>query len=115
MKRAIGIDINKKHVSLVQLCKKGGRLFLEKTYTEKCSTKEKIQTAIKDAIENERVDLDLRGQVGPSVHFSERNYYQAVPYTQLFGLDFEPNLSVLDILFCAGPEAKKLLLSSVKN
>ncbi|MBN7817118.1 WbqC family protein [Algoriphagus pacificus] len=68
-----------------------------------------------DAIENEEVDLDIRGQIGPSVHFSERNYYQEVPYTQLFGLDFEPNLSVLDILFCTGPEAKKLLLSSVKN
>lgn len=63
----------------------------------------------------EPVDLDLRGLIRPSESFSERNLYQPVPYIQLFGLDFEPNLSVLDILFCTGSEAKMLLLRSIKN
>ncbi|MBN3584226.1 WbqC family protein [Algoriphagus aestuarii] len=60
------------------------------------------------------IDLDLRGQISPSSSFLVRNLYKPVPYTQLFGLDFEPNLSVIDLLFCTGPEAKKLLLRSIK-
>ncbi|SIO16500.1 WbqC family protein [Algoriphagus halophilus] len=66
-------------------------------------------------IDEEQVDLDLRGQIKPSGSFLERELYLPVPYAQLFGSDFEPNLSVLDLLFCMGTEAKKLLLSSVKN
>jgi hypothetical protein len=66
-------------------------------------------------LDEEPFDLDLRGQISPSVSFSERIFYSPVAYTQLFGLDFEPNLSVIDILFCTGPEAKRLLLSSVKK
>jgi len=66
-------------------------------------------------LDEESIDLDLRGQISPSESFSFRNLYSPFPYTQLFGLDFEPNLSVIDILFCTGPEVKKLLLSSVKK
>ncbi len=66
-------------------------------------------------LDEERVDLDLRGQISPSRSFLERDLYTPVEYTQLFGLDFDPNLSVIDILFCAGSEAKELLLSSVKK
>ncbi len=65
-------------------------------------------------LDEKEFDLDLRGQISPSGTFLERNHYDPVPYTQLFGLDFEPNLSVIDILFCTGPEAKKLLLRSIK-
>ncbi|WP_439490658.1 WbqC family protein [Algoriphagus sp.] len=58
---------------------------------------------------------DIRGQLVPSVPFSERDYYNASPYFQLFGLDFEPNLSILDLLFCEGPAAKEIVLKSVKK
>lgn len=59
--------------------------------------------------------FDIRGQIEPGRPFSERNYYVPVPYTQLFGLDFEPNLSILDLLFCTGPEADKILGESTKK
>ena len=59
--------------------------------------------------------LDIRGQIVPSVPFSHRNYYQPVSYTQLFGLDFEPNLGILDLLFCAGPESDRILRDSIKK
>lgn len=59
--------------------------------------------------------IDLRGQIVPGRPFLERNLYQPVPYSQLFGLDFEPNLSILDLLFCAGPEADKILRKSTKK
>jgi hypothetical protein len=58
---------------------------------------------------------DIRGQIEPGRPFSERNFLQPVPYTQLFGLDFEPNLGILDLLFCAGPEADKILRKSAKK
>ena len=59
--------------------------------------------------------IDIRGQIVPSRPFSERNFYSAVPYSQLFGLDFEPNLGILDLLFCAGPESDRILRSSRKK
>lgn len=59
--------------------------------------------------------LDLRGQIEPRRPFSERNFYQPTPYTQLFGLNFEPNLSILDLLFCTGPEAGEILSQSIKK
>lgn len=58
---------------------------------------------------------DIRGQIVPSRPFSERNYYAPVSYTQLFGLDFEPSLSILDLLFCAGPESDRILRDSIKK
>ena len=58
--------------------------------------------------------LDIRGQIEPKKPFSDRNYYQPHPYSQLFGLDFEPNLSILDLLFCMGPDADQVLRLSQK-
>lgn len=58
---------------------------------------------------------DIRGQIEPSTSFSSRNYYQPADYCQLFGLDFEPNLSIIDLLFCEGPAAKNIILKSVKK
>ncbi|MBN7811492.1 WbqC family protein [Algoriphagus sp. H41] len=59
--------------------------------------------------------FDIRGQIEPGRPFSERNFYHPVPYTQLFGVNFEPNLSILDLLFCAGPEAGRILQESAKK
>jgi hypothetical protein len=58
---------------------------------------------------------DIRGQIVPGEPFSSRSYYDPVYYTQLFGLDFEPNLSILDLLFCAGPESDQILRDSIKK
>ena len=58
---------------------------------------------------------DIRAQIVPKASFSTRNYYNPVVYGQLFGLDFEPDLSVLDLLFCEGPAAKNIILKSVKK
>lgn len=59
--------------------------------------------------------LDIRGQITPGRPFLERNFYRPQPYPQLFGLDFEPNLSILDLLFCLGPEAGTSLKNSAKK
>ncbi|GMQ29267.1 WbqC family protein [Algoriphagus confluentis] len=59
--------------------------------------------------------LEQRRLIVPSRPFWERNFYQPTAYPQLFGLDFEPNLSILDLLFCMGPEAGNVLQSSAKK
>jgi hypothetical protein len=59
--------------------------------------------------------LDIRQEITPKTDFSARSHYEPVPYSQLFGLDFEPNLSVIDLLFCEGPAAKKIIAKSVRN
>ncbi len=57
---------------------------------------------------------DIRGQIKPGMAFSERNYYSPFPYAQLFGVNFEPNLSILDLLFCEGKNSGIILQQSIK-
>lgn len=53
--------------------------------------------------ENESYAKDYRGKQSPKTYSLE----PMKPYTQLFSdrLPFHPNLSILDLLFCKGPEA----------
>ena len=59
--------------------------------------------------------MDLRGQIVPSVSYLDRPFYQEVPYGQIFGLNFVPNLSILDLLFCMGTESDSWLVKSQKK
>lgn len=71
---------------------------------------------VKSKKETDSAELkDIRGQIVPKTSFSGRNYYTPAAYGQVFGLDFEPNLSIIDLLFCEGPAAKNIILKSVKN
>lgn len=52
--------------------------------------------------------VDLRGHIHPKSHRHQADHnFQAVPYPQLFEErhGFLPNLSILDLLFCTGPQA----------
>ncbi|MDN3205671.1 WbqC family protein [Algoriphagus sediminis] len=62
-----------------------------------------------------RPEKDLRGQISSNETWQKRGLYSPEPYFQLFGSDFEPNLSILDLLFCMGPEAKMIIESSAKK
>lgn len=61
------------------------------------------------------VDRDIRGELGTQEPFSSRDYYSPYGYFQVFGVDFEPNLGVLDLLFNVGPESRLILERSVKK
>ena len=65
-----------------------------------------LSETFKKNAENEKV-LDFRGIEKPS----NRTSFAVAPYYQIFGNQFETNLSILDILFNAGP----LTLEKLKN
>jgi hypothetical protein len=55
---------------------------------------------------------DLRSLISAKKPHSNRLFYQALPYYQVFGNTFAANLSVIDLLFCQGPQARHLLKAS---
>ena len=60
------------------------------------------------------VELDLRNQITPKTHFDDfcqKEYYQV--FSERYG--FQPNLSILDLLFNLGPESRVVLRDSLKQ
>lgn len=55
---------------------------------------------------------DLRSAIDAKIPYSERPYYHPASYYQIFGNQFVPNLSLIDLLFCEGPRAGSLLKAS---
>ncbi|HSJ66248.1 MAG TPA: WbqC family protein [Anditalea sp.] len=61
----------------------------------------------------ENLDIkDIRGIIHPKTPFERRYIYYPAKYMQLFGLDFVPNLSIIDLMFCEGPNASKIIAAS---
>jgi hypothetical protein len=58
---------------------------------------------------------DIRGVLNAKQSYESRNIYRPYPYTQLFGLNFAPNLSIIDLLFCEGPNSKIVIDRSKKE
>ncbi len=57
---------------------------------------------------------DLRSVIHPKRSYSETYRYQPKSYYQLFGKAFVQDLSVLDVLFCEGPNAWQIILSGLE-
>lgn len=61
---------------------------------------------------------DLRGLISPKTALKDRApQFEPVPYPQVFTErhGFLPNLSILDLLFCTGPEATQILRSCIMD
>lgn len=58
--------------------------------------------------------LDLRSVIHPKEGFETHDYYRPVPYQQVFGKAFAANLSIIDLLFCEGPNAMTIVTNSLK-
>ncbi len=57
--------------------------------------------------------LDFRSAVHPKKNCTDNNIYLGVAYVQNFGNTFVPNLSVIDLLFCKGTQARQIIEQSV--
>jgi hypothetical protein len=55
---------------------------------------------------------DLRSCINPKETASIAKFYKAIPYLQVFGNAFAENLSIIDLIFCCGPEASRILRAS---
>ncbi|MBN8576998.1 MAG: WbqC family protein [Cytophagales bacterium] len=56
--------------------------------------------------------VDMRSAIQAKIPYSSRNNYRPIPYYQVFGNQFVPNLSLVDLLFCAGAQAGSILAAS---
>ena len=63
---------------------------------------------------NDRI-TDARSLILPNKRTLESPYFNFFKYQQTFGKEFVDNLSIIDLLFCLGPEAGTSLEQSVNN
>lgn len=63
----------------------------------------------------QRGEYDLRGLIHAKEPFEGRNIYEPFSYGQIFGLNFAPNLSVIDLLFCEGADSNYVISRSKKE
>ena len=57
--------------------------------------------------------VDLRSVIHPKEDPGKLSYYDSPSYVQVFGDQFVRDLSFVDLLFCEGPDALKILKRSV--
>ena len=59
--------------------------------------------------------VDLRSKIHPRNGVNSYDFFKQIPYNQVFGNIFAGTLSIIDLLFCEGPEAVAFLQNSVPN
>ncbi len=59
--------------------------------------------------------FDARNRLQPGFPPILPPYFRPVSYQQLFGNNFAPNLSVIDLLFCAGSRANSIIRQSFEQ
>lgn len=55
--------------------------------------------------------IDLRNLVNAKKPAGYEKYFQPVPYQQVFGHTFAANMSIIDLIFCEGPNARQVITS----
>jgi WbqC-like protein family len=58
--------------------------------------------------------LDMRNVIHAKKPEQYANYFQPVVYPQVFGNKFAAGLSLIDLVFCEGPNSSKVVASSAK-
>jgi hypothetical protein len=94
-------DLN---VELLTLCLKWLRLDIPLTET--------MAYEVSEGKEHENNVRDLRNKITDRRPEQLRQLYRPVAYTQVFGNAFAENASVIDLIFCCGPEAGRIVKAS---
>ena len=68
-----------------------------------------VRLVVKEKGEDVLEENDIRGLVHPKSLTGRDKIYKPHPYLQIFGANFVPNLSIVDLLFCEGPVATEVL------
>ncbi|WP_163381645.1 WbqC family protein [Cyclobacterium sp. SYSU L10401] len=97
-KHAFLIDLNRE---LLTLCLK----FLARN----------VRLQVREEKDMNASDRDIRGLIHPKRLIDRDKIYVPQTYQQIFGLNFVPNLSIVDLLFCEGPMAETILNRSEKS
>lgn len=74
-----------------------------------------VKLSVMENIGQKTLGNDIRGLIDAKKGFESRSFYQSEAYSQLFGVNFASNLSVIDLLFCEGPASKNILWASQKK
>lgn len=74
--------------------------------------KKNISASVSYEAKPEKEILDFRSVITDKKPFAVRGIYRSTPYYQVFGNEFAPNLSLIDLLFCEGPNSLAKLKSS---
>ncbi|MGD1842579.1 MAG: WbqC family protein [Thermonemataceae bacterium] len=94
-------DLNQ---SLLTLCLRLIDIQIPVVYTEKYIEK------------GEFTDMtDARAAIHPKKSYRQNLFYMPKSYEQHFGSEFVPNMSILDLLFCEGNNAKYILCESLHS
>lgn len=93
-------DLN---LELLTICR--GWLKLQTPVTETMAYEKNPATAV----------ADLRNLVNAKKPDDCEKYFRPTPYTQVFGHTFAENMSIIDLIFCEGPNARQVITSSART
>lgn len=92
---------------------------LNKELLSFCLRSISMSVAISESVAYEKTPneaiLDLRGLISAKKPYSERSFYQPTPYYQVFGNAFASNMSLIDLLFCMGPQSLNIINASARK
>ena len=99
------------------LSKKQERLFdLNRSLLTKCLDILELKINIEYTEDSSNSDgsrlFDARDEINPKKIINKHHLFFPVEYFQVFGKNFVGNLSIIDLIFCEGPQAKEILVKS---
>jgi len=75
----------------------------------KISTTQKFEKKLKNSI------IDTRSLIHPKNDTFVKSFFSPQHYQQVFGKNFVGNMSIIDLLFCEGPNATTIIRNSIRN